>query len=259
VVSERGAERPHAPLWRELLSWSATLPAAGRELGADLLVPEGLPTSARAATAIHPLPLGLAALVGITPGQLASGAARLEGVEGTLRGVEELLERAERGLLARAAPVRRVPEGREGPVAIRAERADDAAVSAAAAALRAICPDLAPPGAALVRAVQTDAGTSLVVLSRSATPVQVAPPGAGWSRAGTTESGVAATVQLAPGEAVVFHRADPVVPATTARGDDAAATERASAPATTSPAPTATAERPARGTPGRQRRARKKT
>jgi beta-galactosidase len=202
VLSERGEARPHAHLWRELLAWAATLPT-GEEIAADLVEDAALVEAARAATGVHPLPLGLLALLGLTPGQLGvAGAPLARG--GTLGAHEDALATAEQRLIEAGVPVRRVPHAARGGLTM--EQGEDPAAFAARAAakLAAVVPAIEPRGAALVRAVQNGGRVHLVVCSQRAGEARVVPPGEGWTLpgGGTASAGVV----LAPGAVLTLAR-----------------------------------------------------
>lgn len=221
VLSEQGHARPHAPLWRELLAWAATLPS-GDEVCAELIEPEALVEAARAATSVHPLPMGLLALLGLLPGEIATrGAAWGEG--NAIDRHESAISTAERALIAAGIPFRRTPYAR-APVALNQGEEPAAFIARAVSTLGHQAPRIEPPGAALVRLVNASEQNYLIALSCSAETVCVTPSSENWSVAtpGPVEStnataGIHAvagtspanTLELAPGAVAVFVQTIP--------------------------------------------------
>lgn len=206
VLSETGIPRPHAPLWRELLAWTKTLPE-GEELTAELVEHLAVVEAARAATVVHPLPLGLLGLLGLTPGQLAAHNTPIEpGL--TMAAHESALASAERALIAAAVPVRRVAVRSPSRRAVAMAPDEDPLAFAARAArsLRNVIPTVQPPGAALVRAVRQRGRVHLVVLSQTTETATVSPPGHGWT---LKDSPVTEPVSLDPGMALVLTHEQP--------------------------------------------------
>lgn len=184
LLDERAEARTHAARWGALLAWAAGLPT-GSELGAELRVHAREALAARAATGVHPLPLGLLAWVGFTPDELAA--------QGALDGRQAL----EDALAARAVPFRRRLV--EGDAALDG----DDFVERAVEQWRALSPRVAPAGAALVRAVAGEGGRALVIVSKVEGPLRVeAPVGSQWR----DEMGPVEGARTVPGGEVAVWR-----------------------------------------------------
>jgi hypothetical protein len=171
VISDTAQSRPHAPMWRDVLAWADSLPH-GEERAVDLVEPPIAVSRARAATAVHPMPLGLLALVGLTPAQLAVGAAP-SGVDAlSVREREDRLVAVEHALVEAGVPFRRVPRAM-GELSYDGERAAEPFAKRAIRELSAIATTSEPPGSVLVRAVVEAARTSIVAVSKSDRPATV--------------------------------------------------------------------------------------
>jgi hypothetical protein len=179
LLDERADPRPHAARWQGLLEASAGWPA-GRERGVGLPHPREGVLAARAATGVHPLPVGLLAWVGLGLDELT--AASEDATAGA-------------GPLESALAERSVPHWRSAAVA-------DAVGLDAADAWAEDVPTVQPPGAALVRAVEDGDGRSLVVCSRAEGPIEVSPPPGRWR----DERGVVIGPRALPGGDVVVWR-----------------------------------------------------
>jgi hypothetical protein len=165
VISDTAQSRPHAPMWRELLAWADSLPN-GEERAVDLVEPAETIARARAATGVHPVPLGLLALVGLTPSQLAVGAAPSGLDDLSVREREDRLVAVESSLVEAGVPFRRVPRA-AGELAFDGAKPADAFAKRAARELRAIAMPSEPRGAVLVRAVVEGDRTMLVAVSKT--------------------------------------------------------------------------------------------
>lgn len=200
VLSETAQSRPHAPMWRELLAWAAELPD-GEERCADLLEPFDRVERARVATAVHPLPLGLLALVGLTPGELAVSEAR--GIrETSMAEHEEDLRALEIALAGSGVPFRRVAVARS-PVAFSGKGAIATFVRKASRSLASVCLRSEPAGGALIRAVQSGHRVNLFAVSRCDQPVQLMlAPGAFHGARGAA---ITEPVVLEPGEVCLLQ------------------------------------------------------
>ncbi len=179
LLDERAEVRSHASRWHALLDWAATLPD-GRELGVDLAVTARDAIEARAATGVHPLPLGLLAWVGFAPEELAT--------EGALTARHDEVER---DLTAKGVSFRRALRDEADPVS-------EADVERWAS----LAPTVSPPGAALVRAVERDGARSLVIASTVEGPIRVAPPEGRWR----DEAGAVVGAKPLPGGEVMVLR-----------------------------------------------------
>ena len=204
LLDERAVPRAHAPFWAALNAWAAGLPT-GVERVATLVTTAAEVTAARAATAVHPLPLGLLTWRGLTPGELADPAARVD--DGTLGAHEADAQALERALTDAGLPWRRAPAGGDGP-AYEGGQDREAFVLRARGALAGVTVTVEPAGGALVRAVETDRGLRVMALSAADETVTVHPP-EGWG---------GGAVSLAPGEVVVLS-APPTALRSTAGGD----------------------------------------
>lgn len=184
LLDERAEVRPQAARWQALLAWAATLPE-GRELGVELAVRSNDVVAARAATGVHPLPVGLLAWVGFSVDELATQGALATGD----------LDATERALTEGAVAFRRVlrDEAVEG----------DGEASREAERWASIAPKVAPRGAALVRAVERDGQRALVVVSTVEGPIRVSAPTEGRWR---DEAGLVEGPRPLPGGEVTVLR-----------------------------------------------------
>lgn len=179
LLDERADPRAHAVRWAALLAEADAWPR-GVERGVALPLRRSDVVAARAATGVHPLPMGLLAWVGMRLDELT--AARDDAPDGG-RALEESL--AAKGVAHwwSAADV------------------DDPAPDAADG-WAAVTPVVTPPGAALVRAVEHPRGRSVVICSRVEGPIQVAPPPGRWR----DDRGVVEGPRALPGaEVAVWH------------------------------------------------------
>jgi hypothetical protein len=178
LLDERADPRAHAARWSALLAEVSAWPR-GEERGVPVAHRRVDVVGARAATGVHPLPVGLLAWVGMGLDELV--AAR--------DGAPELGRTLEEALARQAIPHWRSPEGRE-------TLPDDTALWAARA------PRVSPPGAALVREVLWKGQRTLLVCSRVEEPVEVAPPPGCWRDERGLVTGARA---LSGGEVLVWH------------------------------------------------------
>jgi hypothetical protein len=206
VISDAGHSRPHAPMWRELLAWTANVPQ-GDEICADLLEPEAFVSRVRATTVVHPLPLGLLALVGLTPGQLAASDTP-DGARTTLGTVDARLLAAESRLIDGGVPFRRVAAS-EGALAYDGHGAVDSFVRKASKQLETVAVTALPSNGALVRAVRSGPheNVTLVIVSKIEEVVSVEPARGGF----VDEQGhaVSGPIKIEPGGVRILRGATP--------------------------------------------------
>jgi hypothetical protein len=169
LLDEHGHAHAIAARWSSLLQWADAIPV-GRDRAARIVTTPDTARTRRAATAAHPLPLGLLAWVGFTPDEIApeevSAATPHDHIE------DELARRAIPVLRSERTEAND-PSYESGDAATFVTQTSDA--------LSAYAPRIEPVGAALVRAVETDDTLTLVVVSRIEEPVRVTPPdGAVW-------------------------------------------------------------------------------
>lgn len=165
VISDTAQSRPHAPMWTELLAWAGTLPT-GEERAVSLVESREAVERARAATGVHPLPLGLLALVGLNPAQLAVAAAPSTAEKSTLGDLETRLTDLEQNLAEAGIPFRRVANAVD-ELATDTKDGIDELTRRARDAFGHLALPSEPPGAVLVRAVDHgDHDTVLVAVSK---------------------------------------------------------------------------------------------
>jgi hypothetical protein len=176
LLDERAEPRAHCQRWSALFAEVDAWPR-GVERGVALPLRRDAVVAARAATGVHPLPVGLLAWVGMGLDELT--AAR-----------EEVSPRPAREADLASKGVPHWWQAGEG------DGSDEAA------AWSSLTPAVTPPGAALVRAVEHARGRSLVVCSRVEGPIQVAPPPGRWR----DDRGVVEGPRALPGaDVVVWH------------------------------------------------------
>ncbi|MFO0602676.1 MAG: beta-galactosidase [Polyangiales bacterium] len=177
LLDERADPRAHAARWAALLEESAAWPS-GEERGVPIPHRHSDVVAARAATGVHPLPVGLLAWVGMGLDELS--AAR-EGATDAGRSLEE-------SLAAKAVPHWRSVDAPERDASGEAWAGD--------------APTVSPPGAALVRSVSSERGRALLVCSRAEGPIEVSPPPGRWRDERGPATGARA---LAGGEVAVWR------------------------------------------------------
>jgi hypothetical protein len=205
VISDTAQSRPHAPMWRELLAWAEALPD-GVERCVDLVEPSERVELARAATGVHPLPLGLLALVGLTPGQLSVSDAKA-GRAAAMGEHEARLHDAERLLADEGVPFRRVADA-SSEIAYDGTGSAETLARKAARALDAVRVKSDPPGAALVRAVDDGKRSVVIAVSRSDAAASIEP---GDRFTDVHGQPVATSISLEPGAVCVLQRAHEAV------------------------------------------------